>query len=587
MDNSDQVARLIATYRSHVLNPEAWELAAEPARSAVAAAAPTSREGAKLLLWSLCTFLSTPCGWQREDAPDLAVLLSDAAIGRFVTQFRGPVRTRETHVMNLRALQRALAGIEPVAGKPRAARRVAGAEITRVHAATLRASLATTAAVFGARTGDALAETELRGLGETLVDSAPQANVTEVAVGIVDGDLGAAEAYLGTPDVRPVTELVRAKSTITTATTAPSQRQQLARARAERAAYRSLTGGPRVAAHTDLDTLDPHILATIERYRPQQVAASTWHAVRPLTIQMVAGFNPPSNVTARNTATIVVAFLCWVWERPGRAESGPPTALELLSPNLVDAYVRRPVDRKGHPVSGASISTARSTLRRCIRSLDADHVAVAMPHEAIDPPYTPEECEALAALALAQPTPGRERNACFLVGLALGAGLSPKDLRHVRRRDIRDVDDAGLGNYLTVTVPAGHAPRTVPIRRQYEPLVRRALDLTEPGADTLVLGRKETRRNVTELARRNIVTARSGEVVEIEPRRLRTTWLFACMNAAVPLSVLLEMAGLRTARSLADLLPLCPTPDPKVVDHALADLADAPIGERSGSAGAR
>lgn len=587
MDNTELTARFIAAYRSHVLNPDAWELAAGPARAAVAAAAPTSREVAKHLLWSLCTFLSTPCGWLREDAPDLSVLLSDAAVGRFVTQFRGAVRTREAHVLNLRTLQRALSGSERVAGKRRVAPRVAGAEIARVHAAAIRASLATTAAVFGARTGAALSETDLRGLVETLVDSAPQANVTEAAVGIVGGDIGAAEVYLGTADVRPVTELVRAKTTITTTTKAPSQRQQLARARAERAAYRSLTSGPRVAAHTDLDTLAPHILATIRGYRPQQVTAPTWDALRPLTIQMVAGFNPPSAVSARNAATIVVAFLCWIWERPGRAQSGPPTALELLSPDLVDSYVRRPVDRLGRPVSGPSISTARATLRRCIRSLDADHVPVTMPHEAIDPPYTPEECEALAELALAQPTPGRERKACFLVGLALGAGLSSQDLRHVRRRDIRGVDDADLGTYLTVTVTAGHAPRTVPIRRQYEQLVRRALELTEPGADTLVLGRKETRRNVTVSACRNIVTARSGEGVDIEPRRLRTTWLFACMNAAVPLSVLLEMAGLRTARSLADLLPLCPAPDPAVVEQALADLADAPVSERSSRAGAR
>jgi hypothetical protein len=47
------------------------------------------------------------------------------------------------------------------------------------------------------------------------------------------------------------------------------------------------------------------------------------------------------------------------------------------------------------------------------------------------------------------------------------------------------------------------------------------------------------------------------------------------MNAAVPLADLLRLAGLRSARTLADLLPLCPPTDPQIVDLQVADIRDA------------
>jgi len=99
--------------------------------------------------------------------------------------------------------------------------------------------------------------------------------------------------------------------------------------------------------------------------------------------------------------------------------------------------------------------------------------------------------------------------------------------------------------------------RTVPIRSAYEPLVQRALVLSadlDPGA--LVIGRKADRHSATDSARREIATARGP--INIEVRRLRTTWLFAVMNSRISMPQLLQMAGLRSARTLVDLLDRCP-----------------------------
>ena len=146
----------------------------------------------------------------------------------------------------------------------------------------------------------------------------------------------------------------------------------------------------------------------------------------------------------------------------------------------------------------------------------------------------------------------------------------------MRYCDIREVQDAALGRYLTVHVPQGSV-RTVVIRRDYEVLVRRALSL-QGGLDSTqpVLGTSTTRRNVTQAALRSIVTAHTGQRVDIDPRRLRTTWLFAAINAPVPLAVVLEQAGLKSARTITDLLPLCPPTDRTELARAMRVLADIP-----------
>lgn len=576
MNITDAVARRIDNYRPRCPSTEAWTLAEGEVRALVRAAAPRTSEAAKGLASTLCTFLATPCGWLFDGAPDLKALLTDAAIERYATRFRGPVPTRQIYVGRLRSLQRALLGATCSASDRGQCDRHPTKELARIQARCGTTSLATLAAVFTGHTGKPMTRARLSGLVRFLSD-ASQATVTARSTGTVLLDRAALGHYLGAADLHPMTEAVRAKTPRTKSPKPLSQRQQLAHDRADRDAYRRAQGGPRLAPHPDLDALDPAIRSAIVDYRPQALDDATWATLRPLTIQMVAGYGPSSVVTARNAATIVVAFLRWVWSLPNRPDTtAPPTALELLSSPLVEAYAapeRGALQRDGVPA--ASRSTNRTVLRRCVRSLDADHVDVSFAYSAIAPPYAPDECEEFAWLATSQPTVAKERTACYLLGLSLGAGLGSTDLRGVRRCHIAEVLDPDHGTHLEVTVPRGRDSRTVPIRRQYEPLVRRALKLSADGpADALVLGRKETRRNVTIVARRGIVTATAGEAITIQPHRLRTTWLFACMNAAVPLADLLRLAGLKSARSLADLLPLCPPHDPAAIATVVAEIRD-------------
>ena len=67
----------------------------------------------------------------------------------------------------------------------------------------------------------------------------------------------------------------------------------------------------------------------------------------------------------------------------------------------------------------------------------------------------------------------------------------------------------------------------------------------------------------------NAVTATNAEHVSIDTYRLRSTWLVALMCSPLPLACLLAAAGLRSARTLTDLLPHCPDPDATDVEILL------------------
>ena len=109
------------------------------------------------------------------------------------------------------------------------------------------------------------------------------------------------------------------------------------------------------------------------------------------------------------------------------------------------------------------------------------------------------------------------------------------------------------------------------VRAEVEALLREALDahaLARRGTATPLHGVKPDRRNGANRVASRAVTA-TGTGVDVDVARLRATWLVACMSAPVPLGALLHAAGLRTPRTLADLLAHCPPPDPLAVAAVL------------------
>lgn len=334
--------------------------------------------------------------------------------------------------------------------------------------------------------------------------------------------------------------------------------------------------GPRLADAPDLSTLDPGVAEAIVSYRPKRVPAGRWASMAAVCRRLVASYGPASVQAAGNVGSMVAGFVEWAAARPGRPSPTIPVGLEeLLEVGLVDAY-------DAHLAAGGvpdgSRATRRSVLRRAVRSLDATERPAPIAYQPVAGPYSPAECAAFVRLARHQPSPARRRELSLVVGLGLGSGLDGRDLRHVARDSFVDVDLGETTPGLAVTVAGGDRPRSVVVRRAYEPLVREALashDAARRGRTASVLGRSQSRRNITTPVLEHAVTARAGETVSIEVNRLRATWLVAAMCAPIPLGVLLAAAGLRSARSLCDLLSHCPAPAPAVVAAALAHLDHA------------
>lgn len=126
-----------------------------------------------------------------------------------------------------------------------------------------------------------------------------------------------------------------------------------------------------------------------------------------------------------------------------------------------------------------------------------------------------------------------------------GAGQDSVDLRHLHIEHLEDLGVEGL--QVHVQQPR---PRIVPVRGRLEDLLRSAIDGRRTGE--LVLGDKVDRRNT---AARAVENAALYNVPHIEAARLRATWLADLMTDAVAIGVLLRAAGLKSARTLVDLVP--------------------------------
>ncbi len=216
----------------------------------------------------------------------------------------------------------------------------------------------------------------------------------------------------------------------------------------------------------------------------------------------------------------------------------------------------------------------RSLLRTTIRRAAPNEAPPRLAYPGIQPPYTPFECAAFVRLARDQ-TPTARRGVSAILGLGLGAGLSPGEQRGVTPQHVSEREVAS-GEFALFVQVTGKNAREVVVRRQYEELIRDALRLHKEArrsASQPLYGSSIKRRGATAATLAKARTA-SKIGIDIDPFRLRSTWLVACMSADVPLGTLLYASGLRSARTLVDLLPYCPSPRDEDVQQVLRVVRD-------------
>ncbi|MFM2183251.1 MAG: hypothetical protein RJB61_1545, partial [Actinomycetota bacterium] len=191
-------------------------------------------------------------------------------------------------------------------------------------------------------------------------------------------------------------------------------------------------------------------------------------------------------------------------------------------------------------------SRLRNLAKKVNPGIDSPVIASAG-HQAVRPGYTAPEEAAIKRVTLRQRIPEVRRRSCIAVGLAAGGGLDAIDIRHQLAEGIIDRGDDGILVHV-----GGPRPRTVVIRREYEELVRAGM--TGLRQKELVLrnhGKGSTNPVGLALDRMEI----NGECPNIEVARLRSTWLTWLLHQPVPLRIVMQVAGLKSARTLGDLLP--------------------------------
>ena len=297
----------------------------------------------------------------------------------------------------------------------------------------------------------------------------------------------------------------------------------------------------RMAANT-LPVLPAAFVAFLDTYAPR-AHPDTWNAVKDVHRLVMYRSGIRGAESFRRRCGALAGFLVW------RYEQGSPVEIaEAMTFEAIDQYYLSGMSR----LSKASRNDYRSWLRNLASAanpgLSAPKVAP-LGHREIKPGYDRADELAIIRIALRQRLKAARRSLCAVVGLCAGAGLDSIDLRHMRRRHIKDHGDAGIEVWV-----AGPRPRKVMVRREYEQLVR--IGIEGLAAGSLVIGRDVDRRNLVGAIVENAEIL--GDVPHIEASRLRATWLGWLMTRPVPIQVILAAAGLKSARTLVELIPHLP-----------------------------
>ena len=291
---------------------------------------------------------------------------------------------------------------------------------------------------------------------------------------------------------------------------------------------------------------DPFLHWLRNDYRPQPLVQPHWPTPLRDFVERTLELSPVRGEDSlRKHVTHLAYYGAW---RLGRRDA----ALDPLT-----AMNRADVDEYARVGMTANTAKSRADRRSRLRAI-CDHLnpaaaphrsAVKVPREALKPPYTAAQMTQISRAIQVQPTDERVRQLCLCVGLGAGAGIDSPELKLLDTSHIEDLGDEGI----RVSVPGARA-RQVWVLRDYEALVRRGLRGLPPGRP--LVGRVRTRCNVASSVYADATLL--GSLPKLEQSRLRTTWLATLMTRPVPLSVLLCAAGLKSTRTLFDLLPHLP-----------------------------
>ena len=551
-------ASIAENYTPKTLDAHRWSLAREVALD-LAHDANTTDKMMTARLGALAAFLATTRAWDGKRTPLLRVILTSTNVRAWQTQER--TRTaREQARAHLRPLARHLTGAKP----PRRLRSAPDPSL---------GSLPDEVVPFVALNACLTQHFGYQPQGPMLLigTATPQRTSTVLAASVIQA---LAESTSKEPSMtasqrptRPPREPKPAPPARGTVKKKPLSRAARIRAAKDAKARQRALDQAGVSRPVSDFTNSDEVLYAIDAYRPRE--DHHWDEVRHLAAYLAQAYQPPNGRRAQNAMTALVSFLSWYATSSYREDPTQPITLAgLQGPDLPDAWVVTRTD-----LGESSRATYRAMVRTALANADKAPRPENLPKRTVTGPYTPAEVRKLLALAAAQPTKDRSRQTLWLASLSVGAGLSPSDFRHLRRSDITTVTIDGTER-LVVTVPGTH-PRAVPVTAEFEQWVRRAMAAHDKTltANDYVLEGKTGRKQVLRNQLRHLDTTEGP--VPLNLARMRSTWLFAAIHTPVPLTALLDVAGLVSAWTLTDLAAY--SADWEVTDMTLLALVNQEV----------
>lgn len=286
--------------------------------------------------------------------------------------------------------------------------------------------------------------------------------------------------------------------------------------------------------------LPTEVAAVIEGYTSARVSDTTMETIRPFIVEAITASTLRGKESVRKHCNHLTQLACFALKR------GMPLEISaVLTTTFIDEYVRVEMAEESRHNRSERRLRLLSLARTANPGPDVPPKLTPVGHSSVKPCYSPAELAVITRAARVQPTEARQRDLSIVVALSGGAGLDSVDMRDLLTDHVEDLGEAGIRIHVQ-----GPRPRIVVLRRALEPLLRTALEGMPAGQ--LLIGRKQDRRNT---AARATERAALHNIPHIEPARLRATWLADLMTDAIPLAVILQAAGLRSARTLAELQP--------------------------------
>jgi hypothetical protein len=273
----------------------------------------------------------------------------------------------------------------------------------------------------------------------------------------------------------------------------------------------------------------------IARFTPWSIPAPQWQQVRHYVADLVVQMRPRTPDQTRGTCTTVAGFVAWAWTVLGTELS----VEAIFTASNVNRYLATERMRRASIHRRWDVSRMLSTIGRVLAGADIPRTKPPRPKFS-GRLFTENEIGDLYGWAISLSTETRRRNACAILSLSAGAGLTLAEVAAARVEHVR------LDGDLLLADVVGSKPRTVPLLVSWQRVLLRAIgDRTE--------GLLFSGYRMDEYPPRSIQSFLTENPAPTRPsvRDLRRGWVVAQIEAGTPWPVLAQLGGFSSEGAIA------------------------------------